>query len=838
MKKLKIISIFIIAFLPFIFFSGCANTGDSFNIVISSTLENGIITISDNEFSKGKEVIVVVTPDVGYQVKEGTLKANGVAIQNSKFTMPGENVEITCEFELCVYTINIKEGILHGIITPSLISATYGTRIDLSISAEPGYALVSNSMVLNNETVLNNTASFSMPASNVVISARFEEAIYNVSKDTRVRNGNFTINYMTNLTNAAYEDLVFVSVNPAVGYRVKPNTLKYIDNQDREFLFKSSFLMPDSDVKIFAEFEEIDYALLVLDIRNGVVQSTSDTYNLNETVTLQIASNSGYKLLNLTVKNSTTLENISYQINSEKTIATFKMPASSVYINATFTIKAYAVTYTNTATWYPIYTTPLSNNEANYGSTIIFSVAGPSYWRVVDNSVEVKYVDDENTTHSVVVNYSDGLYSFVMPYYPVNITAETEANNFVVSYPSIGNHGTITARVLNSVPIYNNGIVDYGETIEITFIPDSGYYINNISYISDSVVNLENSNSSYSDLNWGDEWEVLSDKSLKYTFVIINDFTINSFAVSLINYTINFTTYNEAYQTFGNYGTYEVVFTHPGIAGIDSIYIPTIMQTNIEYNLTLDNITAFEGFEFSSIVITKISDGSTQNITNQSHSFSMPASDLNIEIRFTRELVQIRLQEVNCVLNIISGYQSYDAVSGYYYAYYGELITITAADYEVVGYYAPGFIIINIIDNGDGTFTEGEVVYASTMENDLRTFNFVVQKADNKNYCVINAYGLVITYFVVFEPYSNGTCEIIGGNNFVVPDLTIKFQITPDVNYKIKSIKIGQYSMDYEDFIELSLLPDVDGYYYYTIEKPIANSSGIKIKVEFELDNW
>ena len=82
-----------------------------FTITINAP-KGGTITTNRTKADKGDEIIVTVTPDSGYQVAEGSLSyslavAGGetVKITGNRFTMPGDNVTITCKWETATTTV-------------------------------------------------------------------------------------------------------------------------------------------------------------------------------------------------------------------------------------------------------------------------------------------------------------------------------------------------------------------------------------------------------------------------------------------------------------------------------------------------------------------------------------------------------------------------------------------------------------------------------------------------------------------------------------------------------------------------------------------------------------
>ena len=78
--------------------------------------EGGVVTADKQIAAKDETVTLTVKPDAGYQLKEGTLKANGgvVTITDNTFKMPEGAVTVTAEFEKKAYPIWIG-GMYDGI---------------------------------------------------------------------------------------------------------------------------------------------------------------------------------------------------------------------------------------------------------------------------------------------------------------------------------------------------------------------------------------------------------------------------------------------------------------------------------------------------------------------------------------------------------------------------------------------------------------------------------------------------------------------------------------------------------------------------------------------------
>lgn len=101
---------FILILMTFIFSAfGCSQNKELYNITFEET-QNGKITTNVEKAKKGEMISVVVTPNLGYEIEEGSLKYNDVVINNNSFKMPRENVTITCNFILISNEITISNS--------------------------------------------------------------------------------------------------------------------------------------------------------------------------------------------------------------------------------------------------------------------------------------------------------------------------------------------------------------------------------------------------------------------------------------------------------------------------------------------------------------------------------------------------------------------------------------------------------------------------------------------------------------------------------------------------------------------------------------------------------
>ncbi|MBP3742052.1 MAG: InlB B-repeat-containing protein [Treponema sp.] len=155
---------------------------ETYTITIAEDIENGSVTASKTSgIAAGETVTITATPADGYKLASISVK-NGdteVTVTNSTFTMPAANVTVSATFEALppnTYSVTIA-GIENGSVTSDKTSATAGETVTLTITPADYYKLNSISATSNENPVsLNgdgNTRTFTMPAANVSVTARF-----------------------------------------------------------------------------------------------------------------------------------------------------------------------------------------------------------------------------------------------------------------------------------------------------------------------------------------------------------------------------------------------------------------------------------------------------------------------------------------------------------------------------------------------------------------------------------------------------------------------------------------------------------------------------------------
>jgi len=215
---------------------------DNFSITCG-TNGYGTLTASAGSAQSGTTVTLTATPNSGYYLT-GYSSSPAVTITNNSFVMPSSAVTITANFARLSYTITkavSPSG--SGTLSSSVNSAGIGDTITLTPVAATGYQFssYSTSPAL---TITNN--KFTMPASNVTVTANFTKITYSISKATSP-SGAGTVT--TSVNSAVMGTSVTVSQTPGTGYYFNGWT-----TNPSVTISSGSFTMPASNITVTANY--------------------------------------------------------------------------------------------------------------------------------------------------------------------------------------------------------------------------------------------------------------------------------------------------------------------------------------------------------------------------------------------------------------------------------------------------------------------------------------------------------------------------------------------------------------------------------------------------------
>ena len=381
------------------------------------TVNEGKVTANVKSASYGDEITLTPTSNAGFRFKSYSVKcgSTAVTVTDNKFIMPAGNVTITAVFEKIPYTITINTA-TGGKVVANKTTATIGEVITLTPTANTGYKFKSYSV--NNGTITVTDSKFSMPASNVIVTAVFEKIAYNITITT-VTGGKIT----ANKTTAYYGEKITLTPTSDTGYSFKTVTV----NNGAVTVSNGTFTMPNENVTISALFEKIPYTVSVASATGGNVKADKTTAYYGDTITLTVSLNTGYKLKSITATGVTIANN------------TFTMPAQNVTVTPVFEKVPYTISLNVGSNG----KMTANKTTANYGDTITLTVTANSGYKATVTSSQVTISNN----------------TFTMPAQNVTVSATFSAINYTITVKSVTG-GTIrsneTSATINTTVTLSN----------------------------------------------------------------------------------------------------------------------------------------------------------------------------------------------------------------------------------------------------------------------------------------------------------------------------------------------------------------------------------------------
>ena len=212
---------------------------DAHDVMQSGDLKNGVAKPNVNTAKEGDNVTVTVTPAEGYEFNEEENNVtytytdadgnentetitvtddDGDGVYTGTFEMPDYAVEINATFTAINYTVAVTDP-ANGTVTANLTTAIVGTEITLTNTPDDGYQWVSYKVIndTTQEEITVNDGKFTMPASNVTVTATFTGKTYTINY---VSNGGTGT---TNSTSATFGTAATLAENAfaKTGYKFK-----------------------------------------------------------------------------------------------------------------------------------------------------------------------------------------------------------------------------------------------------------------------------------------------------------------------------------------------------------------------------------------------------------------------------------------------------------------------------------------------------------------------------------------------------------------------------------------------------------------------------------------
>ncbi len=566
-----------------------------YTIAIDEYMQNGVVVALKENAYYGDEITIETSPDdryrlgsVWYQDAQG---ANKTTITDNKFTMPAFDVYICAEFVGPYYMLSVVEDDTYDIdifvkdqsgktlaTSGDVVQIKSGDQITITVvvyqEGLEDIAFVGE--IIGSDTVWNSAGVYNMPEGDVYLTPIYTLITYSIQAQP-CDNGSLTIE-----SSSKFNTEVNVTATPATGYNL--SELYYIRESDgqRVDIDGTSFIMPASDIRVYAEFSNRSYTITKIAPENGDFAISKTSANYNEEITLTITPASGYSYFEAYYQTSSDV----VPINDSK----FLMPAEDVSITVVFTKTKYTITI------------PEFDEFNIYVQEKLDGAGDP--WYVGENS----YISLEWGQEGVVTlnddfasQYNADL-SYIYYYNPVTPTTEMKIVNNLFVMPQ---HNVVIGAHL--VP-NNYSIVVSGETIagDVYLVDEEGNEIASWNEVIEIPYKTQ--------IKW-----IWKNPTLGYDIEVRDDGVYIErgvyFEMPARNVTLSVYAYKHSYNISS--GRYE----HGNIEVASSRY----------YGESVDlTISPDAGYELTELYYIKVGDSSNTKYDIVDNTFVMPASDVTV----------------------------------------------------------------------------------------------------------------------------------------------------------------------------------------------------------------
>ncbi len=158
------------------------------SITIDSGIINGTVTCEKSTATQGTQILLVVTPNSGYELKSiSAADANGTALEitGNSFTMPDSDVRVTAVFQQLAnqsesYSVQIESAENGSVSANTTSEIMPGSSVIITAAPYQGYEFESLTIKTSSGTNITyykhsaNKYFFEMPKSNVTVTASFK----------------------------------------------------------------------------------------------------------------------------------------------------------------------------------------------------------------------------------------------------------------------------------------------------------------------------------------------------------------------------------------------------------------------------------------------------------------------------------------------------------------------------------------------------------------------------------------------------------------------------------------------------------------------------------------
>jgi urease gamma subunit len=745
-------------------------------IVTVNTGLNGITdkTGSNNKVDIDGSLIITPTPSTGYKVSSVTNATNN---NNGTYTVSNviNDVIVNVTFTKITYLVTVicgANGTANGNTGPNTTTTGVLYNDPLTITYAPAtgyriYKIIKNGITATDAETLASLYTVSNVNANVTVEFIFKQ-IFTVTVTT-------PINGTTDKTDANTVDIngsLIITPAPAAGYRVdtvtKDDGVNAAVNVPSNGNDTYTIANVTSNITVAVTFTKITYIVTVTSDANGAtgLSSVSNDVLYNESLQFTPIPNTGYQILNVTKDGI----DLAADANGLYTIANV---SSNIKVIVTFTRITYIVTVPAVSNG----STGLSSvsNNVLYNDSLIITPAPTTGYKVSN----VTKVNGTNVPVDVPANAGGRTYTIanVSSDLTINITFTLITYQVTVICGANGRANGTTG--LNTTT--NN--VLYGENLDITYAPATGYRVDRIIKNGTNVTSntLLYTGGSYTVAN------VNANVTVELTFKKIYTVTVNTLGG---NGTTDKTGSNNKVDINGSLTITPAPATGYRVLNVTNAY-DNGNQTYTVSNVTSDITVDVTFIEFFTVTVTSGANGSTDKNGNNNkvdingYLFVTPMPQAGYKVdkfqidgiliskilnkppfkisNVTSNLtVHVTFSPIIYEVSVVCGENGITDKTGITNKFSGESLTFRPT--ANTGYRL--FNVTNATENGDGTYTVANI-----------TSNKTVNVTFLENYTVTIVCG------------ENGTTDATGiTNKFYGESLIFTPTPTPNSNYRIGKV--------------------------------------------------
>ena len=375
---------------------------------VNITSSGGSSSITNAKVSGGETLTITLTPNTGYSTsgvtttcKNGVINGNILTISNIK-----ENLSCMVIFTKLTYTVSISSST--GSVTPSSISAEYGTSKTVSLTPKTGYTLTGATTTCKNGVISGSILKISNITQNIGCTVTFPKITYSytvVGSGGTVSPRNGSVTHGSSLT---------FTLTPSSGYELEGSTTTCNGTISGSKLTISNITNGFSCTVTFHKIQKAFVAKLLED--NPTVKTRTDFSTVLETTT----TGTIYKQTSTTSKKMT--EDVNRDGKGEDVYYFAGNPTNNwvkvgTYSSDYYVYKGYESSTDTSGSYYEYTTlTKCKNGDGGFEDyyynceKYTYATAGTSmYWRIIrineDNSIRLLYMGTSPTTSVGYIGY-------------------------------------------------------------------------------------------------------------------------------------------------------------------------------------------------------------------------------------------------------------------------------------------------------------------------------------------------------------------------------------------------------------------------------------------------